>query len=114
MKKSNRISPGQARNYCVKSVLFEWNYNEVVHQFRHQNRQLWQPAITRLNSLEPHRVQKLQGLQDEIAIGWRELNQEQQDALLSQLELVRDTIDRWNSRTPLMRSTMRSYSAAPC
>ena len=37
----------------------------------------------------------MQGLQDEIAIGWRELNQEQQDALLSQLELVRDTIDRW-------------------
>ncbi|MEK9974657.1 MAG: hypothetical protein ACPGYJ_01765 [bacterium] len=43
----------------------------------------------------------MQGLQDEIAIGWRELNQEQQDALLSQLELVRDTIDRWKLKNSL-------------
>ena len=93
-----RPSQELLRQICA---LFEWNYNEVVHQFRHQNRQLWQPAITRLNSLEPHRVQKLQGLQDEIAIGWRELNQEQQDALLSQLELVRDTIDRWKLKNSL-------------
>ena len=93
-----RPSQELLRQICA---LFEWNYNEVVHQFRHQNRQLWQPAITRLNSLEPHRVQKLQGLQDEIAIGWRELNQEQQDALLSQLELVRDTIDRWKLKKSL-------------
>ena len=93
-----RPSQELLRQICA---LFEWNYNEMVHQFRHQNRQLWQPAITRLNSLEPHRVQKLQGLQDEIAIGWRELNQEQQDALLSQLELVRDTIDRWKLKNSL-------------
>jgi len=29
------------------------------------------------------------------------LNQEQQDALLSQLELVRDTVDRWKLKNSL-------------
>jgi transcriptional regulator with XRE-family HTH domain len=96
----NLTRPSQEliRQICA---LFEWNYNEVVHQFRHQNRQLWQPAITHLNNLEPHQVQKLQGLQDEITSGWKELTKEQRDTLLSQLELVRDTIDRWKLKNTL-------------
>lgn len=93
-----RPSAELLRQICA---LFEWNYNEVANQYRHQDRQFWQPSVTRLQPLEPHRVQKLQGLQDEIASGWKDLNREQQDALLSQLELVRDTVSRWKLKNPL-------------
>jgi transcriptional regulator with XRE-family HTH domain len=83
------------------SALFEWNYHEVINHYKSQNRQLWQPSVTHLQGPEPHRVRKLQGLQDEISAGWRDLNVEQQDALLSQMELVRDTIDRWKMKNKL-------------
>jgi len=80
------------------AALFQWNFHEL--QLAEQKRRLpeFHPAVMRLpNDAQPQQRQRLKSLQDAIAEPWLRLTAKQQESVLAQLELVRDTVRRWGT-----------------
>ncbi|HBI30037.1 MAG TPA: hypothetical protein DDY54_10390 [Deltaproteobacteria bacterium] len=49
------------------------------------------------NDAQPQQRQRLKSLQDAIAEPWLRLTAKQQESVLAQLELIRDTVRRWGT-----------------
>ena len=80
------------------ATLFHWNYHEL--QRAEQKRRLpdFHPAVMRLpNEAQPQQRQRLKGLQEAIAEPWLRLTTKQQESVLAQLELIRDTVQSWDT-----------------
>lgn len=79
------------------SSVFQWNYNEVLLLVYNENIRQFQPAIPNKQVHGGKNMEKLRTLQKEISDGWLQLSEKQQESLLTQLELVRDTMKRFTS-----------------
>lgn len=81
------------------SALFRWNFNELQLLVHNENIQQFQPTITALDSTNTLQLNKLKKIQEDIQTEFAKMNGTQQDMLISQMEVLRDTAKRW-SNTP--------------
>ena len=80
------------------SSLFGWNYHEMLHREKSSQYSQLQPAVISLDSLDSSITEiKLRESQEKIAENWRQISREQQEILLTQLELVSEMIERWKN-----------------
>jgi len=80
------------------SSLFGWNYQELLHREKSSQYRQLQPAVTSLDTSEFSKTEiKLREIQKKIEGNWREISQEKQETLLTQLEFFSEMMDRWKS-----------------
>lgn len=72
--------------------LFHWNYNELQMLVNNENIKHFQPAVTKLVSPSDDSQYQLTEIFASIQGAWNQLPSEKQQALLSQLELLRDAV----------------------
>ena len=80
------------------AALFQWNFHAL--QLDEQKRRLpdFHPVVMRLpNEAQPQQRQRLKSLQNAIAEPWLRLTAKQQESVLAQLELIRDTVRLWGT-----------------
>jgi len=79
------------------SSLFQWNYNQLLREVQNENIRDFQPAVTSLQDFGKSSKQhkEFKELQKEISKHWFNLSRSQQESLIAQMELIRDTVDRW-------------------
>jgi len=78
--------------------LFSWNYNELLLSIQNQNIREFQPAIANIGqSRKGEALEKLRSIQQEIAQDWETISSQQQEMLLTQLKMIRDTLKQMKS-----------------
>ena len=79
------------------AVIFRWNYNELKAKEHKQRFGSIQPSVTQLpeSGFSGNR-HKLKNLFDAVNKGWNHLSRTQQDSLLAQLELIKESVVRWS------------------
>ncbi len=77
------------------AALFRWNYNELQLLVRNTNAHQMQPSVTQLQKLQGPRDGKFQAILEDLQKSWGFLSTQQQDMLLTQLEILRDTAQRF-------------------
>ena len=78
------------------SSLFGWNYHELLNREKSSQFSKLQPAVTSLKSSGSSISKtKLKKVQQEISENWQQISREQQETLLTQLELVSEMMKRW-------------------
>lgn len=79
------------------AALFRWNYNELQLLIHNENIRMFQPSVTHLEVQKAPQLNKLQTLQKTIQEYYTKVSPQQQEMLISQLEVIRDTAKRWAS-----------------
>ena len=64
------------------------------------------------NEAQPQQRQRLKGLQEAIAEPWLRLTAKQQESVLAQLELIRDTVQSWDT-PPFAPKSAEAPSSEP-
>ena len=80
------------------ATLFRWNHNELKLLTRNANAHQMQPSVTQLQKLQGPRDGKLQAVLDDLQKSWGGLSTQEQDMLLTQLEILRDTAQRFSAK----------------
>ncbi len=73
------------------AALFRWNYNDLRLLVSNENILQFQPTVTKIEATTTPHTHKFRSLQEEISQYWNELDSGQQETLITQLELLRDT-----------------------
>ena len=73
--------------------MYGWNYHEILNREKSEQLTQLQPTVTILKSSDSSvNDLKLRETQAEIAESWKNIPREDQKTLLTQLELIRDSI----------------------
>ena len=101
---AGEVAPDDELLRRIASV-FRWNYNELRSREQKLRMSRLRPSVTQLpegGSFSQRR--HLREVFDGITKGWDRLNKTQRDALMAQLELVRDSVQRWTQSAPVLSS----------
>ena len=78
--------------------LFGWNYHELLQREKSSQLSKLQPAVTSLDSSDSSITEtKLREIQEEIAANWQQISREQQETILTHLELVSKMMEPWKN-----------------
>ena len=80
------------------AALFRWNHNELKLLTRNANVHQMQPSVTQLQKLQGPRDGKFQTTLADLQKSWGFLSTQEQDMLLTQLEILRDTAQRFSAK----------------
>ncbi len=110
---AGEVAPDDELLRRIASV-FRWNYNELRSREQKLRMSRLRPNVTHLpEGGTAGNRRHLREVLDGISKGWDRLSKTQRDALMAQLELVRDSVQRWTQAAPLPSSDMSLHEAPP-
>ncbi len=78
--------------------LFGWNYHELLQREKSLQLNKLQPAVKSLASSDSSITEtKLRKIQEVITANWQQISREQQETILTHLELVNKMMEHWKN-----------------
>lgn len=95
------------------AALFRWNYNELRILVNTENIQQFQPTVHVNKSGQQAATQQLSKITKEIQQTWPNLSAQQQQSLLAQLDLIKETARRFSAERTASTAVSKRPPAKP-